>query len=268
MARAGASRKVTTTAPAARVERRASVLPLDALNARGLRSRERLKIAARELLNDRGYRSLRVQDITVRAGVATGLFYRYFHDLREIAGEVARDFFAELLHEVRPVTEYSHPYDWIVTTLRDVVRRFADNAGVLACLFGLAGDYEEFGQIWKENAHKWNLQVARFLERELACSAAQARRMGYLLGAMTEGVVYQALIRRTEDLLEMGGRPDDIADVLAVMWYRAIFFEDPPLDKLRPAGRRLIAADGRTGTRRVAGRSGPSSRKRRRAATP
>jgi AcrR family transcriptional regulator len=229
------------------------VLPLDALNARGLRSRERLKVAARELLNAQGYRSLRVQDITARAGVATGLFYRYFHDLREITGEVARDFFAELLHEVRPVTEYEHRYDWIFATLRDVVRRFADNAGILACLFGLAGDYEEFDQIWKENAHKWNLQVAEFLERELGCDIAQARRMGYLLGAMTEGVIYQALIRRTADLLEMGGRPDDLADVLAVMWYRAVFFEDPPPERLRAAGRRLIAAE----TRRAPVRKSP-----------
>jgi AcrR family transcriptional regulator len=194
------------------------------------------------VLNAQGYRNLRVQDITARAGVATGLFYRYFHDLREIVGEVARDFFAELLHEVKPVTQYEHRYDWIFATVGDVVRRFASNAGILACLFGLSGDYEEFDQIWKENAHKWNLQVAEFLQRELGCDTAQARRMGYVLGAMTEGVVYQALIRRTEDLLEMGSKPDDIADLLAVMWYRAIFFEDPPAERLRPSGRRLIGA--------------------------
>jgi len=240
MAKPGASR--TSTVPAGRTERRASVLPQHALNARGLRSRGRLKAAAREVLNTQGYRNLRVQDITARAGVATGLFYRYFHDLREIVGEVARDFFAELLHEVKPVTEYEHRYDWIFATVGDVVRRFASNAGILACLFGLSGDYEEFDQIWKENAHKWNLQVAEFLQRELGCDTAQARRMGYVLGAMTEGVVYQALIRRTEDLLEMGSKPDDIADLLAVMWYRAIFFEDPPVARLRPSGRRLIGA--------------------------
>jgi AcrR family transcriptional regulator len=231
--------------PAGRTARRASVLPLGALNARGLRSRERLKAAAREALNAQGYRNLRVQDITARAGVATGLFYRYFHDLREIVGEVARDFFAELLHEVKPVTQYAHRYDWIFATLSDVVRRFADNAGILACLFGLSGDYEEFDQIWKENAHKWNLQVAEFLQRELGCDTAQARRMGYMLGAMTEGVVYQALIRRTQDLLEMGDKADDIADLLAVMWYRAVFFEDPPVARLRQSGRRLIGAGAR-----------------------
>jgi len=218
------------------------VQPLAALNPRALRSRERLKQAARELLNERGYSKLRVQDVSARAGVASGLFYRYFHDLREIVEEISRDFFAELLIGVDPDEASEHRYDWIFDNLANVVRRFAENPGILACLFGLAGDYAEFDQIWKENAHRWNLRVAAYLKREIRCDAAQARRMGFMLGAMTEGVVYQALIRQTGDLLEMGGKPEDIADILAVMWYRAIYLEDPPLSRLRPAGRRLIGA--------------------------
>ncbi len=207
-----------------------------------MRSRERLKRAARELLNERGYNNLRVQDVTARAGVASGLFYRYFHDLREIVEEIARDFFAELLTGVDPGRSSEHRYDWIFENLSNVVRRFAQNPGILACLFGLAGDYAEFDQIWKQNAHQWNLRVAEYLRREIRCNAAHARRMGFMLGAMTEGVVYQALIRQTEDLVDMGGKPEDIADILAVMWYRAIYLEDPPVARLRPAGRRLIGA--------------------------
>ena len=230
-------------------ERRASVKPLAALNPRGLRSRERLKRAARDLLNERGFRNVRVQDVGERAGVATGLFYRYFHDLREIVGEIAQDFFAELLADVNPAEASEHRYDWIYDNLSNVVRRFAQNPGILACLFGLAGDYAEFDKIWKENAHRWNLRVAQYLQREIRCDAAHARRMGFMLGAMTEGVVYQALIRRTEDLVEMGGRPEDIADVLAVMWYRAIFLEDPPRARLRPAGRRLVGTNARRNRR-------------------
>jgi AcrR family transcriptional regulator len=226
--------------PRARTERRPSVQPVDALNPRGLRSRERLKHAAREVLNEQGYRSLRVQDVTERAGVATGLFYRYFHDLREIVAEISQDFFAEVLADIDPVAVIEHRYDWIYENLRNVVRRFARNPGILACLFGLAGDYEEFDGIWKENAHAWNLGVAEFVRRETGCDAAQARRLAFMLGAMTEGVIYQALIRRTEDLIEFAGRPDDIADVMATMWYRAIFLEDPPVARQRPAGRRLI----------------------------
>jgi AcrR family transcriptional regulator len=207
-----------------------------------LRSRERLKQAARELLNEHGFSKLRVQDVTERAGVATGLFYRYFHDLREIAEELSRDFFADLLTDVDPRDADEHRYDWIYGVLSSAVRRFAENPGILACLFGLAGDYAEFDQIWKQNAHRWNLRVAEYLRRETGCDAGQARRMGFMLGAMTEGVIYQALIRQTDDLVESGGKPEDVADKLAVMWYRAIFLEDPPLDRLRPAGRRLVGA--------------------------
>lgn len=225
--------------------RRASVQPPAALKARGLRSRQRLKRAAREALNEKGFRGLRVQDVTERAGVATGLFYRYFHDLREIVAELAQDFFEELLADASPAAEYAHPYDWIFETLDDAVSRFAQNPGILACLFGLAGDYEEFDQIWKSNAHKWNLSVADFLRRETGLGPARAQRVGFMLGAMTEGVIYQALIRRTEDLIALGNRPEDIADVLAVMWYRAIFLADPPVERLRSAGRQLLGADAR-----------------------
>jgi TetR/AcrR family transcriptional regulator, ethionamide resistance regulator len=225
-----------------RTERRASVQPVAALNPRGLRSRERLKRAAREVLNEQGYRNLRVQDVTERAGVATGLFYRYFHDLREIVAEIAEDFFAELLVEVDPIAGSEHRYDWLYDNLCNVVQRFARNPGILACLFGLAGDYDEFDRIWKANAHNWNLRIAQYLRRETGRDAAQARRMAFVLGAMTEGVIYQALIRRTEDLIDLGGRPEDIADIVAAMWYRAIFLENPPAERLRSAGRRLLGA--------------------------
>lgn len=236
--RAGAKRAVRTA-------RRTSVQPRESLQPRGLRSRELLKKAAREVLNEQGYRSMRVQDVAARAGVATGLFYRYFHDLREIVGELAQDFFAELLHATQPPLRGAHRYDWIAATLRTVVAKFAANPGVLACLFGLSGDYEEFDDIWKRNAHRWNLEVAQYLKREAGFDAARARRAGFMLGAMTEGVIYQALIRRTADLVQLAGRPEDVADALAVMWYRAIFLEDPPAERLRAAGRRLIAPPSR-----------------------
>jgi AcrR family transcriptional regulator len=77
--------------------RRSSVQPAAALNARGLRSRDLLKQAARDALNEQGFRNLRVQDVTERAGVASGLFYRYFRDLREVMVEVSSSFFDGLL---------------------------------------------------------------------------------------------------------------------------------------------------------------------------
>jgi AcrR family transcriptional regulator len=201
-----------------------------------------LKRAALETLNELGYHNLRVQDITTRAGVASGLFYRYFHDLREIVAETASDFFDQLIESSRAIEPEGDPYDWIYAHHLDVVKRFSENPGVLACLFGLAGDYEEYDSIWKRNAHKWNLQVASFLEERAGFDRPHAERMGFVLGAMVEGVIYQALIRRTEDLFEFGSDPENIAEAMAVMWYRAIFLEDPPSERLGQTGRHLVGS--------------------------
>ena len=189
---------------------------------------------------------MRVQDVTAHAGVANGLFYRYFRDLREVVAEIASDFFAELVEASGLLDDYSDPFEWIYQNHSAVVDRFARNPGILACLFGLSGDYEEFDRIWKDNAHSWNLQVAEFLRSAVDLDETHAENLAYVLGAMTEGVIYQALIRHTEDLVKFGKRPEDVAEIISVMWYRAIFLREPPADKLTLAGRRLVK--GRAGT--------------------
>lgn len=219
--------------------RPSSAQPEGALKPRGLKSRKRLKDSARAVLNDKGYRQMRVQDVTAHAGVANGLFYRYFRDLREVVAEIASDFFTELVEASRSLDDYSDPFEWIYRNHSAVVDRFARNPGILACLFGLSGDYEEFDRIWKDNAHRWNLQVAEFLQSAVSLDQTRAENLAYVLGAMTEGVIYQALIRHTEDLVKFGKRPEDVAEIISVMWYRAIFLRDPAADKLTPAGRRL-----------------------------
>lgn len=222
-----------------RQRRPSSAQPKEALNARGLKSRRRLKSAVRDVLNEHGYRNIRVQDVTKRAGVASGLFYHYFRDLREAVAEVASDFFDDLVSDSGALGDYDDPFDWIYLNHYNAVESFSRNPGILACLFGLAGDYEEFDKIWKKNAHIWNLQVAEFLQRTANFTAENAERMAYVLGATTEGVIYQALIRHTEDLYEFGDRPEDIAEIIAVMWHRSIFLRNPPSLKLGTAGRRL-----------------------------
>jgi AcrR family transcriptional regulator len=225
-----------------RARRNSAAQPRNALNARGLRSRERMKRAARDVLNEKGYRNIRVQDVTERAGVANGLFYHYFRDLREVVAEVSSDFFDELVGAAESLEEYEDPYDWIFENHRNVVERFARNPGILACLFGLAGDYDEFDAIWQKNAHIWNLQVADFLQRTAGFRKGNSRGVAFMLGAMTEGVIYQALIRRTEDLAEFAQQPEDIAEAIAVMWYRTIFLRDPPPEKLSTPGSHLVGA--------------------------
>lgn len=215
--------------------RRASVQPAETLGTRGLRTRNKLKQAAKELLNEQGYRTLRVEDVTQRAEVAYGLFYRYFHDLREIAHELCLEIFKQVNEDSVALPFTLDPYDWIYEIHMSAIKPFTENPGVLACMFELSKDFDEFGDIWKASAHDWNLQVAKFLHKVAKFPKERAKQMAFVLGAMTEGVIYQDLIRHTQDLVKMGKSPEDLAEIISVMWYRAIFFECPEPSKIRVA---------------------------------
>jgi hypothetical protein len=67
--------------------------------------------------------------------------------------------------------------------------------------------------------------------------------MAFVLGAMTEGVFFQYLIRHTEDLSDIGTEPRDIAEMIAIMWYRSIFLKNPPTDKLRTGNTLISGSD-------------------------
>ena len=63
-----------------------------ARSARGEQARARLKEAAARVLERVGYRQMRVVDVTREAGVASGLFYHFFPDLKTLTIEVLQDF--------------------------------------------------------------------------------------------------------------------------------------------------------------------------------
>ena len=58
---------------------------------RSLRTLQSLASAARDLLSERSFEEIRVQDVTARAGVSVGTFYRRFRDKRAILHLVDQD---------------------------------------------------------------------------------------------------------------------------------------------------------------------------------
>lgn len=204
-----------------------------ALSRKAQQTRNRIKTAALGALNQHGYRNLHIADVTGKAGVASGLFYRYFRDLRHVTHELCEDLFRGINDEAQFVPFSLHPFDWIYEMHLIAGRRFATNPGLLACMFELPGEFEEFGDVWKSSAHTWNLQIAKFLQEVAKLPPTSAKQLAFVLGAMAEGIYYQALIRHTSDLTKIGESPEVTSEIIAVIWYRTIFVENPPSSKIR-----------------------------------
>ena len=59
-------------------------------------SRARIVAAATELVRDRGYAELSVEDVMREAGLGRTIFYRHFADLSDLIGQAGREAIDEL----------------------------------------------------------------------------------------------------------------------------------------------------------------------------
>ena len=194
---------------------------------KAIATRESLKRSAVKLLNAQGYSRLRVEDITEDAGVAKGLFYRYFTNLMDITRVVCEELFESI--EAQAPERYrgkSSAYAWLLTYASVPVTKFSDNPGLLACMFELHGSFPEISEAWQVFAHRYNVRMEAVI-REAGMPAKEAKDLCFILGAAAEGIIYQALVRGTLDLNKLAGNANTLSETIAKMWYRSIFLEAP-----------------------------------------
>ncbi len=194
---------------------------------KAIATRESLKRSAVKLINAQGYSRVRVEDITEDAGVAKGLFYRYFTNLMDITRVVCEDLFERI--EAQAPERYrgkSSAYAWLLNYASVPVTKFSDNPGLLACMFELHGSFPEISEAWQVFAHRYNVRMEAVL-RDAGVGAKEAKDHCFILGAAAEGIIYQALVRGAPDLKKLAGNSKTLSETIAAMWYRSIFLEAP-----------------------------------------
>jgi AcrR family transcriptional regulator len=92
------------------------------------RTRNLLVFAARELVQERGYENISIQDVTRRAEVGTGTFYNYFQTKQQVFEAVLSDFrhcFAQEVNSIR--ANLKDPATIVAVTLKYYFCQAQDN---------------------------------------------------------------------------------------------------------------------------------------------
>lgn len=215
---------------------------------KGERTRDRLKIATVQVLEDRGYLRTRVADICKRARVSPAAFYLYFKNREQITVEVLTEFLQETFRQEpapsgrsRPLFEaiYEANYTW--------VRSVRANAGLVRCLLQLGDQVPEFKKLNERLNHEWFMYVTqRMLSRFPGAGVDEKAVLlaVYALGGMMDELSRKVLVARDEHLqpvIEAVAPSDEaLAEFLSVLWYRALFGTEPRRVN-QPAGRALLA---------------------------
>lgn len=231
--------------------------------ARGLASRNKLKVDALAVFNELGYRQARVSDITNRAGVALGLFYRYFDDLTAIAAELFLDILAPFM-EIEQMLDPSAPdalLDKFVVHSSLVVTNYIRNPGLMRSWYSIGEDSEEF----RRKAARQNEDYLHYLltDRWPGEEAAQSpdRSLSIFRGYMLQGIAQAPMTAYNSwahaSLAPMDKSPPELVEIATLAAYRMVAARDPGEDALLHARRRIseiVGADGEFRMERPAAR--------------
>lgn len=206
-------------------------------SAKGEQARLKLKAAALVVLERVGYHKMRITDVTSEAGVAAGLFYHYFSDLKSLTLEVLGDFVASSKN-IENIEKGVAKGDWYARIYAHnifVVKTYAAHPGVMRCLFQLADEDEEFSALLRASFIQqlnWLVGVMPRLFPEAGLSEHQALMVVYTLAASGEVVLRDYFINRDPALTAQALSVDDIAELMSVIFYRGLFLQNPPAEKL------------------------------------
>jgi len=208
-----------------------------AISPKGEKARARLKAAALKVMEQVGYHKMRITDVTAQAGVASGLFYHYFKDLKSLTLEVLEDFVSHSLN-IDDIEKDVPKGDWYARMLahnRLVVKSYAERPGIMRCLLQLADEDEDFSLLLRQNFVQqlsWLTRQMPKLFPDAEMTEHQAMMVVYALAGTGETVLRDYYINREPVLREQELTVDDMAELITLIFYRGLFLENPPAEKL------------------------------------
>jgi len=207
---------------------------------KGARTRIKLLLAAVETLDNMTYQDMRITDICQGAGVSHGLFYHHFLDKQTITEAVMKAFMDLVLTRIGETKGLSDPYAKLFIANHHYIEMYRRNTGLLRVLLANTEDLPEMKSRLSKIAFDWHSKIASTIGNELAgrkLSENDQLLIGYSLGGMADELLRQVFILKTGYLKEyrLVRATPDLTETLSVLWYRAIFSQDPDQEAMKQA---------------------------------
>lgn len=205
--------------------------------SRGRATRERLMASVAELLRQRTYYDIRIEDITSRAGVRAGLFYHYFQSKVDITHEVLQDMLSGYQRKVvsRKSGAWS-PLEAIHYANQLMVALYSANPGAMRCLVEVREEGTPFAEMWRRLTLDWNRRIASSIARQFPGTQggeAGFLALAYSLSGAVDSFLFEYFVQKTPELRSTYPTDEAVAGFLTTLWYRAVYLENPPTEFTR-----------------------------------
>jgi len=208
---------------------------------KGERTERRLMDAAREVLAERGYQDTRIEDIAQAAGLAKGTLYIYFKNKRDITMEVMKEFVADGYSAMREARTHDDPFLEILEPTVEAMRLIFKHANLWKALLQFYHHEPEAVQMMKDYEAEYVARISRRMKLRLdgkAVDADSSSLVAHAMNWMVDGVLVgflSYLSRENTRLEEVIDTPEQLGEILSVLWYRAVYCENPDPEHVKNA---------------------------------
>lgn len=209
------------------------------------RTRERLRIATVQVLNERGYEDMRTLTITEKAGLSEGLFYVYFKSKVDITLSILREFHQEFLELHTLSQPQASAFQVIQAANRRWVKVAVANPGVMRCVFQAGNEEPEFAAFVNKINKDWLARVLHSVQRRKPKTGNKTSMLPlYMLGGMMDELIRKLVVYPDPEFLavikENGADHDAIADAATMIWYRVLYLDDDIPEDLSDKAQLLV----------------------------
>lgn len=195
---------------------------IDAPTRKGRHTRARILASAQSVLEEVGYFDTSVSEITRRADVALGTFYRYFENKDTLCLELLERLVTELYESVSG----SWANDDVMENLRHSSRRYLtsyhSNRRLIAAMLQMSGAVPACAALWWELRKRTYDRMANYLQGSKATYQLDPDLAASALGSMVEQFANYWYVQ-AEGNDKAPPTLEQAADALSLIWYRAIY---------------------------------------------
>jgi AcrR family transcriptional regulator len=206
--------------------------PPPPITKRGQATRERLKQALSDLLQDNTFHDIRIEDITALAGSRVSLFYHYFQSKIDITNELLFELLETYRNDVSAQTKIS-PLESIHYANQRMAALYASNPGAMRCLLEVHDTAAPFASIWRKLTKEWNERIAHNIQRQFPQAFPNKHgyvAIAYALAGAADNLLYEYYVLNNPDLRAAHPENEDVAKLLTTLWYRTLYLKNPPVD--------------------------------------
>ncbi|HEY9553028.1 TetR/AcrR family transcriptional regulator [Allosphingosinicella sp.] len=189
------------------------------------------------LLQERAFHEIRLEDITHEAGVRVSLFYHYFQSKVDITHEVLSELLESFREQVADRPKDNSPLSAIHFANQQMVALYASNPGAMRCLVEVHDGMAPFAPMWRQLTLEWNKRIAASIRRQfpdIFPDQATYLSLAYALAGTADNFLFEYFVLKNETLRDAHPTPEDVARFLTILWFRALYLENPPADFLGP----------------------------------